>query len=107
MAQDLVVTEVDCGTENGLIMTAVIEGGDVVEGLGNRVLGRVIAVDVFNAAGDEVLIPKGTMIDEQWVTKIDAMTIDEIKVRSAITCDTRYGVCGQLLRSRSRSWTSR
>ena len=94
VAQDLVVTEVDCGTENGLIMTAVIEGGDVVEGLGNRVLGRVIAVDVFNAAGDEVLIPKGTMIDEQWVTKIDAMTIDEIKVRSAITCDTRYGVCG-------------
>ena len=94
VAQDLVVTEVDCGTENGLTMTAVIEGGDVVEGLGNRVLGRVIAVDVFNAAGDEVLIPKGTMIDEQWVTKIDAMTIDEIKVRSAITCDTRYGVCG-------------
>ena len=94
VAQDLVVTEVYCGTENGLTMTAVIEGGDVVEGLGNRVLGRVIAVDVFNAAGDEVLIPKGTMIDEQWVTKIDAMTIDEIKVRSAITCDTRYGVCG-------------
>ncbi|MDA7774669.1 DNA-directed RNA polymerase subunit beta' [Pseudomonadales bacterium] len=94
VAQDLVVTEVDCGTENGLTMTAVIEGGDVVEGLGNRALGRVIAVDVFNAAGDEVLIPKGTMIDEQWVTKIDAMTIDEIKVRSAITCDTRYGVCG-------------
>ena len=94
VAQDLVVTEVDCGTENGLTMTAVIEGGDVVEGLGNRVLGRVIAVDVFNAAGDEVLISKGTMIDEQWVTKIDAMTIDEIKVRSAITCDTRYGVCG-------------
>ena len=93
VAQDLVVTEVDCGTENGLTMTAVIEGGDVVEGLGNRVLGRVIAVDVFNAAGDEVLIPKGTMIDEQWITKIDAMTIDEIKVRSTITCDTRYGVC--------------
>ena len=94
VAQDLVVTEVDCGTENGLTMTAVIEGGDVVEGLGNRVLGRVIAVDVFNAAGDEVLIPKGTMIDEHWVTKIDAMTVDEIKVRSTITCDTRYGVCG-------------
>jgi len=93
VAQDLVVTEVDCGTENGLTMTAVIEGGDIVEGLGNRVLGRVIAVDVFNAAGDEILIPKGTLIDEKWVSLVDEMTIDEIKVRSTITCDTRYGVC--------------
>jgi DNA-directed RNA polymerase subunit beta' len=93
VSQDLVVTAVDCGTENGLTMTAVIEGGDIVEGLGNRVLGRIIAVDVFNAAGDEVLIPKGTQVDEKWVTLIDDMTVDEIKVRSTITCDTRYGVC--------------
>jgi len=93
VAQDLVVTEVDCGTDNGLIMTAVIEGGDVVEPLGNRVLGRVVASDVFNAAGDDVLLARGTFIDEAWVTRLENMGVDEIKVRSAITCETRYGVC--------------
>jgi DNA-directed RNA polymerase subunit beta' len=93
VAQDLVVTETDCGSEDGMLMTAVIEGGDVVEALGNRVLGRVIAEDVFNASGDDILIPKGTMIDEKWVSLIEEMSVDEIKVRSAIACDTRYGIC--------------
>ncbi|MDA9367001.1 DNA-directed RNA polymerase subunit beta', partial [Pseudomonadales bacterium] len=93
VSQDLVVTQVDCGTENGLIMTAVIEGGDVVEPLGNRVLGRVVATDVFNAAGDDILLARGTFIDEAGVTRLEGMGIDEIKVRSAITCETRYGVC--------------
>ena len=95
VAQDLVVTEYDCGTEDGQVMTAVIEGGDVVEPLGNRVLGRVVAVDVYNAAGDEVLIPKDTMIDERWVVRLEDMGIDEMLVRSAITCDTRYGICSK------------
>ncbi|HAK50576.1 MAG TPA: DNA-directed RNA polymerase subunit beta' [Gammaproteobacteria bacterium] len=94
VAQDLVVTEVNCGTEEGLLMTSVIEGGDVVEPLGNRVLGRVVAQDVMNAAGDEVLIPRDTMIDENWVAQLEDIGVDEILVRSAITCDTRYGVCG-------------
>ncbi len=93
VAQDLVVTEVDCGSERGMIMTAVIEGGDVVEALGSRVLGRVVAQDVFNAGGDEILIPKGTMVDEKWVERIEDMGVDEIMVRSAISCDTRYGIC--------------
>ncbi len=93
VAQDLVVTEVDCGTEKGLLMTAVIEGGDVVEPLGNRVLGRIVARDVMNAAEDQVLIPRGTMIEENWVARLEELGIDEILVRSAITCDTRYGVC--------------
>ena len=93
VAQDLVVTEYDCGTEDGMIMNAVIEGGDVIAGLGSRVLGRVVAEDVYNAAGDEVLIPRGTLIDEKWSDRVEAMGVDEIKVRSAITCETRYGIC--------------
>ena len=93
VAQDLVVTEVDCGTDEGMTMNAVIEGGDVVAALGSRVLGRVIAEDVFNAAGDDILIPRGTMIDESWMDRIEELGIDEVKVRSAITCETRYGIC--------------
>ena len=93
VAQDLVVTEQDCGTDDGLVMTPVIEGGDVVETLGNRVLGRVVAEDVFDSSGDDVLIPKGTMIDEKWMAQLEDLSIDEIRVRSAITCKTRYGVC--------------
>ncbi len=95
VAQDLVITEVDCGTEDGLLMTAVIEGGDVVEPLGNRVLGRVVARDVWNASGESVVIPRNTMIDESWVAQLEDLGVDEIFVRSAITCDTRYGVCAK------------
>ena len=94
VAQDLVVIETDCSTEDGLVMTAVIEGGDVVETLGRRVLGRVVAVDVVDA-NHQVLIPKGTMIDEAYVDQIEGFSIDEILVRSPITCDTRYGVCSK------------
>jgi len=93
VAQDLVVTEVDCGTYDGMTMNAVIEGGDVVAALGSRVLGRVIGQDVFNSAGDDVLIPRGTMIDEAWMDRIEDFGIDEVIVRSAITCETRYGIC--------------
>ncbi|PDH36907.1 MAG: DNA-directed RNA polymerase subunit beta' [OM182 bacterium MED-G24] len=95
VAQDLVITEHDCGTENGLILTPVIEGGDVVAALGKRVLGRTVAQDVYNGAGDEVLIPKGTEIDERWVLRIEEMGIDEIIVRSPIACDVRYGICSR------------
>ena len=93
VAQDLVVTEHDCGTEEGLVMNAVIEGGDVVQALGSRVLGRTVAKDVFNGAGDEVLIPAGTKIDEKWVSQLEDLGVDEITVRSAISCQTRYGIC--------------
>jgi DNA-directed RNA polymerase subunit beta' len=93
VAQDLVVTHVDCGTEEGLIMTAVIEGGDIVMPLGGRVLGRVIARDVMDIHGKEVLIPAGTLMDESDVKELEDMGVDEILVRSPITCNTRYGVC--------------
>lgn len=95
VAQDLVVTDHDCGTEKGLLLTAVIEGGDVVVPLGTRVLGRVIAIDVFDIKGEDVVIPAGTMIDEKWVELIEEMSVDEIRVRSAITCDIRFGVCSK------------
>jgi len=93
VAQDLVVTEVDCGTTEGLKMTPFIEGGDVVEPLRERVLGRVLAADALNPLTDEVTIPVGTLLDEHWVDVMDETGIDQVYVRSAITCSTRYGVC--------------
>ena len=93
VAQDLEVTEVDCGTEHGLQITPHIEGGDVVEPLGERVLGRVVARDVLDPANDEVLVPAGTLIDEAWVGFIENNSIDEILVRSPISCETRHGIC--------------
>jgi DNA-directed RNA polymerase subunit beta' len=95
VAQDLVVTEEDCGTSNGLTMTPIVEGGDVVEGLGERVLGRVAAVDVMKPSGDAVVIPAGTLIDEKLVKLLEQEGVDQVKVRSPITCETRYGVCAQ------------
>ena len=95
VAQDLVVTEVDCGTDEGLVLTPHIEGGDVVDPLGDRVLGRVIAQDVLKPGGDDVLIPMGTLIDERWVEFIERNSIDEVIVRSPITCETRYGICAK------------
>jgi DNA-directed RNA polymerase subunit beta' len=96
VAQDLVVTEVDCGTSNGVRMIPIVEGGDVVEGLGERVLGRVAALDVLKPGSEsEVLIPAGTLLDEQSVKLIEREGVDEIKVRSPINCATRYGVCAQ------------
>ncbi|MDS4028736.1 MAG: DNA-directed RNA polymerase subunit beta', partial [Candidatus Contendobacter sp.] len=93
VAQDMVVTEPDCGSQEGVWMTPVVEEGDIKEPLRDRVLGRVAARDVFVPGGDDVAIPAGTLLDEQWVAKLDALHIDQILVRSAITCRTRYGVC--------------
>ncbi|MDH5711697.1 MAG: DNA-directed RNA polymerase subunit beta', partial [Gammaproteobacteria bacterium] len=93
VAQDMVVTSDDCGTEHGLTMTPIIEGGDVVEALHERVLGRVVARDVVKADSDEILIPQGTLLDEAWVERIDQMGVDELIVRSSITCEATHGVC--------------
>ena len=97
VAQDLVITEIDCGTPNGLTIQPMIEGGDVVVPLSERLLGRVIAADVIAPKTGDVLIPAGTMIDETWVDRLDNedkySSIDEVLVRSAITCETRYGIC--------------
>ncbi len=95
VAQDVVITETDCGTDEGLVMAPVIEGGDIIESLGDRILGRVVAQDVLREGSDEILIPAGTMIDESWVQRIEELSIDEVTVRSPITCDTRHGICAQ------------
>jgi len=93
VAQDLVVTDVDCGARKGLHISALIEGGDVVEPLAARVLGRVVANDVHAQDGKTLLMPAGTMLDEAWVEQLETLGVDELVVRSPITCDTRHGVC--------------
>ncbi|MEM7612565.1 MAG: DNA-directed RNA polymerase subunit beta' [Pseudomonadota bacterium] len=95
VAQDLVVTEVDCGTSEGLLMMPLVEGGDVVESLRDRVLGRTLAEPVLHPGSDKVAIDAGTLLTESSVQLLDDLQIDQIVVRSAITCATRYGVCAQ------------
>ncbi len=95
VAQDLVVSQPDCGTINGLTMTPIIEGGDVVETLAERVLGRVIVNDAMDQKGKEVVIPAGTMIDEAIVSVLEDNSIDRLLVRSVITCETRQGICAK------------
>ncbi len=94
VAQDLVVTEEDCGTSNGLVLTPLIEGGDVVEPLRERVLGRVVASDLVCAGESTIAVERGTLLDEWWVDRLEQLGIDEVRVRSPITCETRFGVCG-------------
>ena len=95
VAQDLVVTEVDCGTEAGLLITPLIEGGNVVAPLRERVLGRVAASEIRGVLdnGEELVIPAGTLLDEQLVDQIDLHGIEEVMARSPITCETRFGIC--------------
>ena len=95
VAQDLVVTDMDCGTEEGLMMTPLVEGGDVVEPLRERVLGRVAAVDVLAPATEALVLEAGSLLDERAVRKLESASIDQLLVRSPITCATRYGVCAQ------------
>ncbi|XPF93456.1 DNA-directed RNA polymerase subunit beta' [Colwellia sp. RE-S-Sl-9] len=93
VAQDLVVTEHDCGTYDGLLMTPLIEGGDVVEPLRERVLGRVVAEDVLKPGTEEVLLPRNTLIDEAFCDFIEENSVDQMMVRSIITCKTDFGIC--------------
>ena len=95
VAQDVVVIQEDCGTKNGLTMTPIVEGGDVVEPLRERVLGRTLAQDVVAPASGEVLMEAGTLLDERLVDRLEAESIDEVVVRSAITCEVDYGICAQ------------
>lgn len=95
VAQDLVIVEDDCGTHEGIVMTPLIEGGDVKEALRDRVLGRVVAEDVLKPGTEDVLIPRNTLIDEKWCDVIDAESVDVIKVRSVVTCNTDFGVCAK------------
>jgi DNA-directed RNA polymerase subunit beta' len=95
VTQDLVVTEDDCGTQNGVSMKALVEGGEVVEALKERILGRTLAIDLIHPETQDVLFPAGTLIDEEGVEAIDNVGIDEVKVRTALSCDTRWGVCAK------------
>jgi DNA-directed RNA polymerase subunit beta' len=93
VTQDLVVIEEDCGTTTGMAMKALVEGGEVVEALRERILGRVTAADVFNTENQQVLVPVGSLLDEEAVERIEKHGVDEVKVRTPLTCDTRYGIC--------------
>ncbi len=95
VAQDLVVSHLDCGTNEGLTMTPIIEGGDVVESLAERVLGRVVVNDVLSQNDDEIIIPSGTMINEALVSLLEDNGIDRLLVRSVITCEARHGICAK------------
>ncbi|MGF1867847.1 DNA-directed RNA polymerase subunit beta' [Enterovibrio norvegicus] len=93
VAQDVVVTETDCGTSEGIHMMAVIEGGDVKEALRERVLGRVVAEDVMKPGTEEVLAPRNTLLDEKWCEILEQNSVDQVKVRSVVSCQTDFGCC--------------
>ena len=95
ISQDLVITEEDCGTEEGLTMAPIIEGGDIIAPLGDRVLGRVLAADVIHEESGDVIAEKGTLINERMVDRLERNGVDQVYVRSPITCETRFGICSQ------------
>src|SRR5688572_8263249 len=95
VTQDLVVIEDDCGTTNGTHMKAMVEGGEVIEALRDRILGRVTGNDVVNPETQETVYPAGTLLDEDMVEEIERLGIDEVKVRTPLNCDTRYGLCAK------------
>jgi DNA-directed RNA polymerase subunit beta' len=93
VTQDLVVTELDCGTSNGQVMRAIVEGGEVIESLRERILGRMAAEDVVHPETRAVLAKAGTMLDEDLIDELEVLGVDEVKVRTALNCDTRFGLC--------------
>jgi len=95
VTQDLVITENDCGTQEGSLMRAIVEGGVTIESLRDRVLGRTAAEDVLNPESREVIVAAGEMLDEDTIETVEATGVDEIKVRTALTCETRFGLCAK------------
>jgi DNA-directed RNA polymerase subunit beta' len=95
VTQDLVVTEQDCGTHAGYLMRAIVEGGEVIESLRDRILGRTAAEDVLHPENRAVLAPAGAMLDEDLIDELEAAGADEVKVRTALTCETRFGICAK------------
>ena len=93
VTQDLVVTELDCGTQAGYVMRAIVEGGEVIESLRDRVLGRCTAEEVLHPENRAVLAQPGTLLDEDLIEEFEAAGVDEVKVRTALTCETRFGIC--------------
>ena len=95
VTQDLVIIEDDCHTSNGVVMRSIIQGGDVIESLRDRILGRVVAEDVVDPDTHVIVVEAGSLIDEDMVDVIEKTNIDEVKVRTPLTCETRYGLCAQ------------
>ena len=95
VSQDLVVVEDDCGTDSGILMKPLIEGGDIVEPLKERVLGRTLLKGLSKPGSDDLILEAGTLLDEKNVALLEKNAIDEVWVRSAITCETRYGICAK------------
>ena len=95
VTQDLVVTQNDCGTSNGSLMRAIVEGGEVIESLRDRILGRTAAEDVLHPETRAVLATAGTMLEEDLIDELEAAGVDEVKVRTALTCETRFGLCAK------------
>jgi len=95
VTQDLVVTEDDCGTEHGIQMRALVEGGEVIESLRDRILGRVAATEILHPESQALLLPAGRMLDEDALDAIEAAGVDEVKVRTPLTCATRFGLCAR------------
>jgi len=95
VTQDLVVTEQDCDTHNGSTMRAIVEGGEVIESLRDRILGRSAADDVLHPENRSVLLKAGEMFDEDNIEELEAQGVDEVRVRTALTCDTRFGICAK------------
>ena len=95
VTQDLVVTEQDCGTHNGYLMRAIVEGGEVIESLRDRVLGRTVAEDVLHPENRSVVAAAGAMLDEDIIEELETFGVDEVKVRTALTCETRFGICAK------------
>jgi DNA-directed RNA polymerase subunit beta' len=93
VCQDLVVTTVDCGTTKGIVKSALVEGGEIVVALRDRILGRVVLEDVRDPATNEVLVPSGTLLDEGLTAMLEQKNVDQVLTRSPVTCDTRYGIC--------------
>ncbi|MDH4133406.1 MAG: DNA-directed RNA polymerase subunit beta' [Gammaproteobacteria bacterium] len=95
VCQDLVVTEVDCGTSKGIVKSALVEGGEIVVALRDRILGRVVLDDVRDPSNNQVLVPSGTLLDEGLVAMLEEKNVDQVLTRSPVTCDTRYGICSK------------
>jgi DNA-directed RNA polymerase subunit beta' len=95
VAQDAIITEEDCGTTRGLMTRAVVDGGEVIAPLSDRILGRNAAVDILDPLSGEVLLPAAGLIDEDAVDVIERAGIDAVQIRSVLTCESRVGVCGK------------
>ncbi|MCX7240173.1 MAG: DNA-directed RNA polymerase subunit beta' [Burkholderiales bacterium] len=95
VTQDLVVTQQDCETHNGYLMRAIVEGGETIESLRDRVLGRTAADDVLHPENRSVLAKAGELLDEDLIEELEAAGVDEVKVRTALTCETRFGICAR------------